>query len=232
MAMRKRGRRVAKVSAARAADRATEAAPELVVVTRRQAAFRASAGRFMSAAGENVSDVSRVLARHKATLVPIFGPTEERVMARLAAHGEAAQAPMEDLSVFYRVEAPTERLEDLRDELAKTELVEAAFIKPAVELPRINDMAAAPDEPPPATADFSTRQIYLNAAPAGVDARWAWTQAGGRGRDIRIIDIEGDWRFTHEDLTQNQGGVVAGTRQTGIDWRNHGTRSSASSVAM
>jgi hypothetical protein len=56
-----------------------------------------------------------------------------------------------------------------------------------------------------------------------VDARWAWTQAGGRGRDIRIIDIEGDWRFTHEDLTQNQGGVVAGTRQTGIDWRNHGT---------
>ena len=221
MAMRKRGRRVAKVSAA--ADRTTESAPELVVVTRRQAAFRASAGRFMSAAGENVSDVSRVLTKHKATLVPIFGPTEERVMARLAAHGEAAQAPMEDLSVFYRVEAPTERLEDLRDELANTELVEAAFIKPAVELPRINDMAAAPEEPPPATADFSPRQIYLDAAPAGVDARWAWTQAGGRGRDIRIIDIEGDWRFTHEDLTQNQGGVVAGTRQTGIDWRNHGT---------
>jgi len=223
MAMRKRGRRVAKVSAVAAADRTTEAAPELVVITRRQAAFRASAGRFMSAAGENVSDVSRVLARHKATLVPIFGPTEERVMARLAAHGEAAQAPMEDLSVFYRVEAPTERLEELRDQLATTELVEAAFIKPAVELPRINDMTAAPDEPPPATADFSTRQIYLDAAPAGVDARWSWTQAGGRGRDIRIIDIEGDWRFTHEDLTQNQGGVVAGTRQTGIDWRNHGT---------
>ena len=221
MAMRKRGRRVAKVSAP--ANRTTESAPELVVVTRRQAAFRASAGRFMSAAGENVSDVSRVLTKHKATLVPIFGPTEERVMARLAAHGEAAQAPMEDLSVFYRVEAPTERLEDLRDELANTELVEGAFIKPGVELPRINDMAAAPDEPPPATADFSTRQIYLNAAPAGVDARWAWTQAGGRGRDVRIIDIEGDWRFTHEDLTQNQGGVVAGTRQTGIDWRNHGT---------
>lgn len=223
MAMRKRGRRVAKVSATAAADRTTGAAPELVVVTRRQAAFRASAGRFMSAAGENVSDVSRVLTKHKAALVPIFGPTEERVMARLAAHGEAAQAPMEDLSVFYRVEAPTERLDELREELANTELVEGAFIKPPVALPRINDMVAAPEEPPPATADFSTRQGYLDAAPAGVDARWAWTQAGGRGRDIRIIDVEGDWRFTHEDLTQNQGGVVAGTRQVGIDWRNHGT---------
>jgi hypothetical protein len=223
MATRKRGRRVAKVSTAASADRTTEALPELVVVTRRQAAFRASAGRFLSAAGENVSDVSRVLARHKATMVPIFGPTEERVMARLAALGEEAQAPMEDLSVFYRIDAPTERLDELRDQLAQTELVEAAFVKPAVELPQINDMTAAPEEPPPATADFSARQIYLNAAPAGVDARWAWTQAGGRGRNIRIIDIEGAWRFSHEDLTQNQGGVVAGTQLTGVDWRNHGT---------
>ena len=84
-------------------------------------------------------------------------------------------------------------------------------------------MAAAPEEPPPATPDLSARQIFLNAAPSGIDARWAWTQAGGRGRDIRIIDVEGAWRFTHEDLTQNQGGVVAGTPIAGVDWRNHGT---------
>ena len=165
----------------------------------------------------------RLLARHGATMSPIFGPTEERVMARQAAHSAAAQAPMEDLSVFYKVEAPDERIAELREQLSKSELVEAAFVKPAVELPRINDMAAAPEEPPPATPDLSARQIYLNAAPSGIDARWAWTQAGGRGRDIRIIDVEGAWRFTHEDLTQNQGGVVAGTMLAGVDWRNHGT---------
>lgn len=198
-------------------------APELVVVTRRQAAFRASAGRFLSAAGENVSDVERLLTRHGATMVPIFGPTEERVMARLAALSEAAHAPMEDLSVFYRVDAPAERLEELRERLSESELVEAAFLKPAVELPQLNDMTAAPEEPPPATPDFTARQIYLDPPPSGIDARWAWTQAGGRGRDIRITDIEGAWRFTHEDLTQNQGGVVAGTSIAGVDWRNHGT---------
>jgi hypothetical protein len=109
----------------------------------------------------------------------------------------------------YRIDAPPERPE-LRDRLARNELIEAAYIKPAVELPAINDMVAAPEEPPPAT-------------PAGIDARWAWTQAGGRGRDIRIIDIEGAWRFSHEDLTQNQGGVVAGTQIAGVDCRNHGT---------
>ena len=205
-----------------AAD-APKAPPELVVVMRPQAALRASAGRFKSAAGENVSDVAKLLARHGATLKPIFGPTEERVMARQAAQSVAAQAPMEDLSVFYKVEVPDERVAELRAQLAKSELVEAAFVKPAVELPRINDMAAAPEEPPPATPDLTARQIFLNAAPSGIDARWAWTQAGGRGRDIRIIDIEGEWRFTHEDLTQNQGGVVAGTTLAGVDWRNHGT---------
>ena len=101
-----------------AAD-AAAAAPELVVVMRPQAAFRASAGRFMSAAGENVSDVAKLLARHGATMTPIFGPTEERVMARQAAQSAAAQAPMEDLSVFYKVEVPGERMDELRAQLAE-----------------------------------------------------------------------------------------------------------------
>jgi hypothetical protein len=224
MAQRRTGKstkRVSKRSGSAVAGVAAE--PELVVVMRPQAAFRASAGRFMSATGEKVTDVAKVLARHGATIKPIFGPTEERVMARQAAHSVAAQAPMEDLSVFYKVEVPEARMDELQGELAKNALVEAAFVKPAVECPRINDMAAAPEEPPPATPDLTARQIFLNAAPSGVDARWAWTQAGGRGRAIRIIDVEGNWRFTHEDLTQNQGGVVAGTPLAGVDWRNHGT---------
>ena len=49
-----------------AAD-APKAAPELVVVMRPQAAFRASAGRFKSATGANVSDVAKLLTRHGAT---------------------------------------------------------------------------------------------------------------------------------------------------------------------
>src|SRR5690349_14812746 len=88
---------------------------ELVVMTRREAAFRSSAGRFESASGQNVSDIAGILKRHGARLRPIFGATEERVMARQAAHIESGHAPMEDLSVFYRVEADDERLPELRD---------------------------------------------------------------------------------------------------------------------
>lgn len=199
------------------------AQPELVVLTRPATALRSSAGRFTSMAGENVSGIGDILAKHGAAMTPLFGATEERVIARTMRAAEANQVPMEDLSVFYKVDAPAERLEELRDELAASDLVEAAYVKPPVALPVMNDMAPAPGEPPPATADFTASQIYLDPAPAGVDARWAWTQSGGRGRDIRIIDIEGNWRFTHEDLTQAQGGIVAGTPINGVDWRNHGT---------
>jgi hypothetical protein len=76
---------------------------------------------------------------------------------------------------------------------------------------------------PPATPDFTGRQGYLDAAPGGIDARWAWTQPGGRGNNVNIIDVEGAWRFSHEDLQANQGGVVGGTQSGDAVWRNHGT---------
>jgi hypothetical protein len=43
-------------------------------------------------------------------------------------------------------------------------------------------------------------QGYLNAAPLGLDARYAWTLEGGRGENVRICDIEYSWNLTHNDL--------------------------------
>ena len=40
---------------------------------------------------------------------------------------------------------------------------------------------------------------------------------------MRIIDCEWGWRFTHEDLLQNQGGVIAGTATMVPAFVNHGT---------
>jgi subtilisin family serine protease len=60
----------------------------------------------------------------------------------------------------------------------------------------------------------------LNAAPTGIDAYYAWTQPGGRGAGVKIIDCEWGWLFTHEDLKLNQGGVVVGAGSSNTD---HGT---------
>ena len=87
----------------------------------------------------------------------------------------------------------------------------------------LNEMLPTADDVPTATPNFMARQAYLTAAPDGVDALFAWTQPGGTGAGVRIIDVEGAWRFTHEDLVLNQGGVVGGAPSPDPAWRNHGT---------
>jgi hypothetical protein len=50
--------------------------------------------------------------------------------------------------------------------------------------------------------------LYIDPAPIGIDARWAWTRPGGNGSGIRIVDIEWNWRVTHEDLESTVGTVA------------------------
>jgi hypothetical protein len=198
---------------------------ELVVVARPEAALRAAGDTVASAEGLDVGPLARLLRGHNAELRLLFGTSEESLQAEAVAAPPAApgQAPP-DLSVFYRVEAPEHRLEELAAELLGHEgLVAAAFVKPPAEPARLNDMAPSAPAAPLATPDFTPLQGYLNAAPAGIDARFAWGVAGGTGAGVRIIDVEGAWRLTHEDLGANQGGVIGGTPTTDLGWRNHGT---------
>jgi hypothetical protein len=176
---------------------------------------------------------------------PLFDNSADHIRpsgrAAFAAPLADALANMPDLSKYYRVEAPDTQLDALAEQLRTLDVVEAAYVKPptfpatasvapsaytmpelASEAP-INEMLPAAGDAPPTTPDFTPRQGYRSAAPDGIDAVFAATQPGGRGAGVRIIDIEGAWRFTHEDLMQNQGGVVGGTPSADIGWRNHGT---------
>ncbi|HLL47996.1 MAG TPA: S8 family serine peptidase [Longimicrobiaceae bacterium] len=205
-----------------------DAPRELVVVARDGAGLRARTGglEVASVGDADVAPLGRLLQSAGVRLVPLFGASEERVLRAREAVADATGATPPDLSIFYRVEAPDAQLDELAEALRDQDAVEAAFVKPPAVpavLDELNDMAPAADEAPPATADFTARQTYLDAAPAGVDARWAWTQPGGGGGDVRIIDVEGAWRFTHEDLLQGHGGVVGGTQIADVGWRNHGT---------
>jgi subtilisin family serine protease len=126
--------------------------------------------------------------------------------------------------IFYnRIFAAPDLLYEIAAAFRKTGLVEAAYVKPAAE-PPINRMqpAAAP-APAAGTPKFSSRQDYLNAAPGGIDAAYAWTQEGGKGAGVNIVDVEGAWRLTHEDLLTNNRGLLGGTHSPDRAWRNHGT---------
>ncbi len=197
---------------------------ELIVIAKPAAALRARRGgsEVASMSGADVSALARIVGPN-VRLVPLFG-NEDRLIARAASAAADSGRGGPDLSVFYKVEAPAARLQALADQLRQQDSVEAAYVKPPAEPPMINEGTPPdPNDAPPVTPNFTASQVYLGPAPAGIEALWAHTQQGGKGNGIRVIDIEGAWRFDHEDLTQVQGGVVGGTQSTDIGWRDHGT---------
>ena len=197
-------------------------ARELVVMMKPDVGLRAKAAGIASLAGVDVSHLSQTIDAAGALLRPLFDTTEDRLEkahATLAAAG--IQVPA--LSHYYRVHADDGKLDALAHALAASPLVMAAYVKPAATLAGLNDMTPKSAPAPATTPDFSARQLYLDPAPGGVDARFAWTVPGGSGAGVRIIDIEVAWNFAHEDLLVNQGGVVAGVPGTDADSINHGT---------
>jgi hypothetical protein len=203
---------------------------ELIVVVDPAAEVRSSPMGIMSNSGADIAPLASLLAAEQIALEPLFGDPRRLQSAQQvspAFSNDAVSAP--DLSVFYRVDVPSERMEALAEQLRQQPTVVAAYVKPPAELAhavleetveRLNTMLPDAQDAPAVTPDFTSRQGYLDAAPGGIDARYAWTQAGGSGAGVRIIDLEWGWRFTHEDLMQNQGGIVAGTGSTDT---NHGT---------
>lgn len=210
---------------------------ELIVITKPEAELRATKEQVTSVTGVNVTSLVNLLNLENATLEPLFGVSEERLKEEAASLASISGEKVPNLSNQYRVRADDQQLDELATRLSGLEFVEAAYVKSPVELAvmleeaiekegsveALNDMMPTSNEAPSVTPNYTNRQGYLNSAPEGIDAHYAWTLSGGRGRGVGIIDIEGAWRFTHEDLRQNQGGIIGGTPSTDLGWRNHGT---------
>ena len=143
----------------------------------------------------------------------------------LAALGGATARPLfgvASLPPYLRVDADDARLDALCEALRALPSVRAAYVKPETHAATLA-LPVVRSDAPEKTPDYTARQSYLDAAPAGVDARAAWAVPGGDGAGVGVIDIEGAWRFTHEDLRENKGGVIGGEPSRSRDWRNHGT---------
>lgn len=93
-----------------------------------------------------------------------------------------------------------------------------------------SDLAAAsasagaghlPAAEPAVTPDFTGLQGYLGAAPAGVNALAVAGNPGGTGAGVRVVDVEGAWLWSHEDLPAPV--LTLGAQIDDLGWRNHGT---------
>jgi hypothetical protein len=114
------------------------------------------------------------------------------------------------------------------DEIDKKEFVETLKQFKCVELAYVEAAMAEPPSINTSNNPRSTDQHYLDAAPVGIDARFAWAKDGGDGNTggngngiVQFIDIEQGWNLNHEDLEAARISLLPG----GVDkqYKAHGT---------
>ena len=177
----------------------------------------------------DVGPLTSVLAENEAAIQPLYGVSEDW-LERKTSFTEVMMGVGQrlDLSIFYKITASDARLAALVPKLRQISFIQAAYIKPGVELTIADNTIQFVDglDPGPVTSDFTGRQVYLqDVADGGIGVTCAWPRLGGRGAGVNIVDVEGAWRFSHEDLLQNLGGLITGAGVPINDpgWRSHGT---------
>ncbi len=124
---------------------------------------------------------------------------------------------------WFRIAGDPAQLLEVKDKLSGLDFVECAYLSPIPKLPTMTKLQPA-DDVALRTPDYRARQLYLAPETGGVNASYSWKLPGGAGTNIQVIDVEGAWRFGHEDLTQAAGGLAGGVpNDDDAEWRNHGT---------
>lgn len=125
--------------------------------------------------------------------------------------------PLHSLTSYWRIDLRdrSERIPEVVERLGALAEVDRAYREHAVSDPVVN----ATDD------DYAVDQDYLDAAPTGIDARWAWTQPNGEGAGIGLVDLEQGWFPGHEDLVAKAPTVIFGDNRNGVGgYRgDHGT---------
>jgi hypothetical protein len=197
---------------------------ELIVVTDPEIGLRVTAEGLRSKSDRSLRSLGAMLSMARARLEPVFGLSEDLLEYRISNLNSEKLPRPTYWSRFYKLSAPDEVLETLAELLRDHWAIQSVFIKPGAELPLHSTYEGlVPAEPDEATTDYSGLQIYLGPSPHGINAREAWKKPGGKGEGINIIDVEGAWRFTHEDLKENCGGLIGGVQNPALFWRDHGS---------
>jgi hypothetical protein len=177
-----------------AEDVAEYRAPETLIVRfEDEARVRLRGGRLVSFAGADLREIERALARHSGfSIRPLFGRSEEAVEASRRKAESRSGRLLPDLNSYVEIVLDDTASSELLERLKRIESVKTVY--------RASLPVPPPVDFPPPTPDGESSQIYLDPAPEGIDARDAWTRPGGRGDGVFLVDIEYDWRDTHEDL--------------------------------
>ena len=144
------------------------------------------------------------------TLVPYFSTLPEHILRSLSqpATTQGAAVPP-SFAQYFAIECPAGvDPEVVARSVASWSNVETAYVEAGPIPPPVN----------PADDPRNSDQHYQDAAPTGIDVRWAWGQADGSG--VGFVDMERGWTLNHEDLVAAGISIISGVN---TDYPGHGT---------
>lgn len=141
----------------------------------------------------------------------------KEILERERVTSKSELPPLHSLTRYWRVDARdrADQIEEILKRLNSLHEVDLAYREFAVSDPVVN----------PADDPYNIDQDYLDAAPDGINARWAWTQPNGEGAGIGFVDLEQGWFPGHEDFTGKAPTILYGDNLDGVNGYkgNHGT---------
>lgn len=163
--------------------------------------------------------LASLLKKHpKVVTRPVVRGVKPDQLLRLEKHASFTLfPPIHSLTSYWRLDCRELKMpiEELLKEIQGLSEVKHAYLERVALDPAVN---ASNDE-------YADEQNYLDAAPFGIGARWAWTQANGEGAGVGFVDLEEDWNLDHEDLIAKDPTVSFGDNRYEVDGfsGDHGT---------
>ncbi len=166
----------------------------------------------------NLDGLKRVLDEYDLPTRRVVRSMKQEEILKLEREAEQTELPpLHSLTQYWKIDAreKMDAIPELMKLLHSLKEVEYVYAELAATDPVVN----AGNDP------YNGTQNYLDAAPTGIDARWAWTQANGEGAGIGFVDLEQGWFLTHEDYTGKSPSLLSGDNRDGVGTYkgNHGT---------
>ncbi|KAA0760442.1 S8 family peptidase [Bacillus sp. TE8-1] len=165
-------------------------------------------------------ELIKILAEYpNVTINRLFSSLNPKEIKNLGREINDSEHISSNLLNYYIVENQGDMdVQALLAKFEKSSLIETAYLQEEETPPeeRLPNLSVNPyDEP------RLTRQGYLEPAPLGINAPYAWSINGGDGKGTTFVDMEYGWLLSHEDLVNQKIELMSGKNKS--EHHDHGT---------
>ncbi|PEV55270.1 peptidase S8 [Bacillus cereus] len=165
-------------------------------------------------------ELIKILAEYpNVTINRLFSSLNPKEIKNLGREINDSEHISSNLLNYYIVENQGDiDVQALLAKFEKSSLIETTYLQEEETPPeeRLPNLSVNPyDEP------RLTRQGYLEPAPLGINAPYAWSINGGDGKGTTFVDMEYGWLLSHEDLVNQKIELMSGQNKS--EHHDHGT---------